>query len=288
MVKVVARNRAGGYQRLVVMTEKEYEELRAVSILHNKKTEPVNNLVDKYLGENAYPGLSTSERLSFYNQAVAREEATRQFTEGRYTTSTTKPQLIDAPATTTTTTGTTGTTVPEQLQSADVPNTTRASEEPTSSIADGKEEAEAQEQDTKDAKTNELPSVRVPVVYGPKLSALKTVLETSGTVSVDTQGRVYIDRTLLDENSNYFDLMRSLFVNAKKDAKLAGRERFIEHLHKLGISANQVSIRSAKTQLQLLASQTGKGIKRQRKPNEKCKTGSCPPGKRPKVLLMYR
>jgi hypothetical protein len=56
MVKVVARNRAGSYQRLVVMTEKEYEELRAASLLlPSKKTGPGNALVEKYLDGNTHP-----------------------------------------------------------------------------------------------------------------------------------------------------------------------------------------------------------------------------------------
>jgi hypothetical protein len=234
-----------------------------------------------------------SERLSLFNQAVAREEATRQFTDGRYTTTTTttttKPQHADVPAT----------TKPQQLQLGDVPDTTRAAEaEPTSSIAYAKNDEaagteEAQEQDTKDVKADELstslPNVRVPILHGPRLSALKTVLETSGTVSVDKLDRVYINRTLLDDKSNYFDLMRSLFVYSKKDANLAGRARFLEHLHKLGVSAKQVSTRSTKIQLQHLDLQPKQiGGKTQRKMLEHTTKGIRPPGKRPKVLLMYR
>jgi len=286
MVKVVARNRAGSYQRLVVMTEKEYEELRAALLQQNKKTGPGNPLVEKYLGDDAHPELSMSERLSLYNQAVAREEATRQFTDERYSTST---------STNSTTTTNSSTKPQQQLQLVD---TIRAAEEePTSSTADVKNDEaagiEEQEQDTKDAKADELstslPNVRVPILHGPRLSALKTVLESSGTVSVDKLGRVYINRTLLDDKSNYFDLMRSLFVHSKKDANLAGRARFLEHLHKLGVSAKQVSTRSAKVQLQHLDLQPKQaGGKTQRKTLGKCSKGSCPPGKRPKVLLMYR
>ena len=278
MVKVVARNRAGSYQRLVVMTEKEYEELRAASLLlPSKKTGPGNLLVEKYLDNNAHPELSMSERLALFNQAVAREEAGRQFTDGRVATSTMKPQYMDAPNT--------------KPQLAEVPVTTQA--EPTSSAADvrndgaaGVEKEEVQEQD-KPATT--LPSVRVPVVHGPKLAMLNEILQASGTVSVDKLGRVYIDRTLLDVKSNYFDLMRSLFVQSKKDADLAGRARFLEHLHKLGVSAQQVFTRSAKSQLKHLASQRKQeGGKTQRKTPEKHTKGMRPPGKRPKVLLMYR
>ncbi len=278
MVKVVARNRAGSYQRLVVMTEKEYEELRAASLLlPSKKTGPGNLLVEKYLDNNAHPELSMSERLALFNQAVAREEAGRQFTDGRVATSTMKPQYMDAPTT--------------KPQLAEVPVTTQA--EPTSSAADvrndgaaGVEEKEVQEQD-KPATT--LPSVRVPVLHGPKLAMLNEILQASGTVSVDKLGRVYIDRTLLDVKSNYFDLMRSLFVQSKKDADLAGRARFLEHLHKLGVSAQQVFTRSAKSQLKHLASQRKQeGGKTQRKTPEKHTKDMRPPGKRPKVLLMYR
>lgn len=278
MVKVVSRNRAGSFQRLVVMTEQEYDELRAASLLQSKKTEPGNSLVEKYLGDTAYPELSTSERLALYNQAVAREAAARQSTEDRYATSTatviatSKPQRTDVPDT--------------KPQSADVPDTTNTTN--TTQAADTTQEDvksdEAQEQDIKSDKvSNTLPNVRVPVVYGSKLATVKGILESSNTVSVDNLNRVLLDRVLLDEKSNYFELMRSLFVNAKKDA-LAGRARFLEHLHRLGVSAKHVSSRSAKAQLQHLASQPkqeGQGGKRHTK-------GSRPPGKRPKVLLVYR
>jgi hypothetical protein len=263
------------------MSEQEYEELRAASLLQ-KKTGSGNSLVDKYLGDNVHPELSTSERLALYNQAVAREETLRQFTEGRNATatSTLAPKRMDVPDTTTTATTTTATmpplvNAPDTAQAAEA-DTTQASE------ADVKSE-EAQEQDVKtDELSNPLPDVRVPIIYGPKLATLKSILQSSSTVSVDSQGRVYIDRTLLDDKSNYFDLMRSLFVKSKKDAKLAGRTRFLEHLHKLGVSAKHVSMRSAKAQLQqLLLRPKQDGGKRHTK-------DSRPPGKRPKVLLMYR
>lgn len=281
MVKVVARNRAGSFQRLVVMSEQEYEELRAASLLLQKKTGSDNSLVDKYLGDNVHPELSAGERLALYNRAVTREETLRRFTEGRNATSTTAtstltPKRMDVPDTTTTTT--------TMLPPANAPNIAQAAEADTAqaSEADSKIE-EAQEQDIKtDEVSNRLPDVRVPIIYGPKLAALQTILQSSSTVSVDSQGRVYIDRTLLDNKSNYFDLMRSLFVNPKKGAKLAGRTRFLEHLHKLGVSANHVSTRSAKEQLQQLLSQPKQdGGKRHTK-------NIRPPGKRPKVLLMYR
>lgn len=277
MVKVVARNRGGTFQRLVVMTEKEYEQLRAVSILLNKKPEIGNPLVEKYLGDNANPDLNVRERLTMFNQAVAREEATRQFSDGRYTT--VKPRQVDAP------------TITQQQQLVDVSKTTSIAEEaPTNSTVDAKNEeaveAEAeQEQDTKDVKVDTLPplpDVRIQVVHGLKMAALKTILEKSGTVSVDKDGRVYINNNLLDVKSNYFDLMRSLFVHSKKAEKLAGRKGFFEHLNKLGISEKQVVTRSAKLQLQQLKSQTG-GIMPSRTTE-----GCGPPGKRPKVLLMYR
>jgi len=286
MVKVVARNRAGSFQRLVVMSEQEYEELRAASLLQ-KKTGLGNSLVDKYLGDNVHPELSTSERLALYNQAVAREETLRQFTEGRNATSTSTlaPKRMDVPDTTTaTTTATTATTTATMPPLVNAPDTAQAAEADTTqaSEADVKIE-EAQEQAIKtDELSNPLPDVRVPIIHGPKLATLKTILQSSSTVSVDSQGRVYIDRTLLDDKSNYFDLMRSLFVKPKKDAKLAGRTRFLEHLHKLGVSAKHVSTRSAKAQLQQLLLQPKQdGGKRHTK-------DSRPPGKRPKVLLMYR
>ena len=150
MVKVVARNRAGNFQRLVVMTEQEYEELRAASLLQ-KKTGSGNSLVDKYLGDNVHPELSTSERLALYNQAVAREETLRQFTEGRNATSTTAtststlaPKRMDVPDTTTATTTTTATMPPL----VNAPDTAQAAETVTTqaSEADAKIE-EAQEQD---------------------------------------------------------------------------------------------------------------------------------------------
>lgn len=273
MVKVVARNRAGSFQRLVVMTEQEYEELRAASLLQNKKTEPANLLVEKYLGDNVHPELGTSERLALYNQAVAREEATRKFDNGRYATAlatvtataTSKPQPTDVPDTT-------------KPQLADVPDTSLAAD------ADVREDGnnfEAQEEDTKtDKLSNTLPNVRVSVVHGRRLTEVKTILESSGTVSVDNLNRVYINKELLDDKSNYFDLMRSLFVTSKKGDKLAGRVRFLEHLHKLGVSAKQVSTRSAKMLLSR-PKQEGEGGKRHAK-------SSRPPGKRPKVLFMYR
>jgi hypothetical protein len=272
MVKVVARNRAGSFQRLVVMSEQEYEELRAASLLQ-KKTGSDNSLVDKYLGDNVHPELSTSERLALYNQAVAREETLRQFTQGRNATSTTStlaPKRMDVPD-----------TMPPLVNASD---TAQAAEADTTQAAEADDKIEeAQEQNIKtDELANPLPDVRVPITYGPKLATLKTILQSSSTVSVDGKGRVYIDRTLLDDKSNYFDLMRSLFVNPKKDAKLAGRTRFLEHLHKLGVSAKHVSTRSAKAQLQQLLLQPKQvGGKRHTK-------GSRPPGKRPKVLLMYR
>jgi len=275
MVKVVARKRADSFQRLVVMSEQEYEELRAASLLQ-KKTGSDNSLVDKYFGNHVHPELSTSERLALYNRAIAREETLRQFTFA--------PKRKDVPdtnTTATTTTNTTATTIPPPVNAPDIgqaaeADTTQASE------ADGKIE-EAQEQDVKtDELSNPLPDVRVPIVYGPKLATLQTILQSSSTVSVDSQGRVYIDRTLLDNKSNYFDLMRSLFVKPKKDAKLAGWTRFLEHLHKLGVSEKHVSTRSAKAQLQQLRSQPKQdGGKRHTK-------NIRPPGKRPKVLLMYR
>lgn len=277
MVKVVSRNRAGSFQRLMVMTEQEYDELRAASLLQSKKTEPGNSLVEKYLGDTAYPELSTSERLDLYNRAVAREAAARQFTEDRYDTSTatviatSKPQRTDVPDT--------------KPQSADVPDTTNTTQTADTTQEDVKSD-EAQEQDIKlDKVSNTLPNVRVPVVYGSKLATVKGILESSNTVSVDNLNRVLLDRVLLDEKSNYFELMRSLFVNAKKDAALAGRARFLEHLHRLGVSAKHVSSRSAKAQLQHLASQPkqeGQGGKRHTKGSRP------PPGKRPKVLLVYR
>jgi hypothetical protein len=81
--------------------------------------------------------------------------------------------------------------------------------------------------------------------------------------------------------------MRSLFVHSKKDANLAGRTRFLEHLHKLGVSAQQVFTRSAKAQLQHLKSKQDGG-NTHRKMSEKHTKSSRPPGKRPNVLLMYR
>lgn len=280
MVKIVARNRADSYQRLVVMTEKEYEELRAASLLlPNKKTGPGNSLVEKYLGDNKQPELSISERLALFNQAVAREEAGRQFTEGRSATSTMKPQGMDAPTT--------------KPQLAEVPDTTTTTTtdthtELTSSAVDVKNEEEAQEQDKP---ATLLPNVRVPAVHLPKLTALKEILQASGTVSVDELGLVYIDRALLNARASYSDLMRSLFVHSKNDAKLAGRARFLEHLHKLGVSAHHVSTGSAKLKLERLAlhsKQEGSGGKTQRKTSEKQARSIRPPGKRPKILLMYR
>jgi hypothetical protein len=242
MVKIVARDRAGSYQRLVVMTEKEYEELRAASLLvPSKKTGPGNSLVEKYLDDNKHPELSMSERLALFNQAVAREEAGRQFTEGRSVTSATKPQGLDAPN--------------AKPQPAENPDTTATQTEPTSSAAADVTHEEAAEVEVKeqDKPDTTLPDVKVPGPYESKLAALKEILQASGTVSVDKLGLVYIDRTLLSDKSNYSDLMRSMFVTSKKDAKLAGRARFLEHLHKLGVSAQHVGTRSAKNKLKRLA-----------------------------------
>lgn len=274
MVKIVARDRAGSYQRLVVMTEKEYEELRAASLLlPSKNTGPGNSLVEKYLDDNKHPELSISERLTLFNQAVAREEAGRQFTEGRSVTSTTKLPGKNAPT----------------AENLDI---TATQAEPTSSAADVKHEeaaeVEVKEQDKPDTI---LPNITVPELYERKLAALKEILQASGTVSVDKLGLVYIDRTLLSDKSNYSDLMRSMFVSSMKGAKLAGRDRFLEHLHKLGVTANHVSTRSAKNRLERLAlppKQEGKGNKTQRKASGNNTKSSRPPGKRPKVLLMYR
>lgn len=285
MVKVVARNRAGSYQRLVVMTEKEYEELRAASLLlPSKKTGPGNALVEKYLDGNTHPELSMSERLALFNQAVAREEAGRQFTDGRSAISTTKPQGMDAP-----------TTKPQLVEVPDTTttttNTTTATHtEPTSSAADVKNEEEEEEHE-QDKPGTILPNVRVPAAHLPKLTALTEILQASGTVSVDELGLVYIDRALLNARANYFDLMRSLFVHSKNDAKLVGRTRFLEHLHKLGVSAQHVSTGSAQRKLARLAlhsKQEGSGGKTQRKTPEKHARSLHPPGKRPKILLMYR
>lgn len=279
MVKVVARSRAGGYQRLVVMTEKEYEELRAASLLlPSKKTGPGKSLVDKYLDTNAYPELSISERLALLNQAVAREDAGRQFTNGVVGTSIPKTQGIDAPAPT--------------AQYAEVPDIATTSTNTATQDASVKDDdmvgEEVREEDKPDTI---LPNVSVPALHVSKLGALHDMLQASGTVSVDKLSRVYIDGTLLHAKSNYLDLMRSLFVYSKNDAKLAGRARFFEHLQKLGVSDKHVYTRSAKSKLERLAlppKQEGKGDKTQRKMSEKRIESGHPPGKRPKVLLMYR
>ena len=270
MVKVLERNWAGGVQRLVVMTEKEYEELRAASLLlPSKKTGPGNSLVEKYLDNNAHPELSMSERLALFNQAVAREEAGRQFDEGRSATPTRKQRPTE------------------------VLETSATQSEPTSNAAEDKNDEAHKVEDVqeKDKPATSLPSVKVPVLHGPKLATLTKLLQASGTVSVEKLGLVYIDHSLLDAKSNYFDLMRSLFVSSKNDADLEGRVRFLEHLYKLGVSAQHVSTRSAKLKLKLLALQTkqeGYGGKTQRKTLEKRTKSKRSTGKRPKILLMYR
>ena len=288
MVKVVARNRAGSYQRLVVMTETEYEELRAASLLlQSKKTGQDNSLVEKYLDSNAHPELSMSERLALFNRVVAREEAGRQFTNGQFATSTTtKSQGMDAPTTKPQLTEVQNTTTTATQAAAAAAATAADAAAATGDVKNGT--TEVQEQDKPDTT---LPNVKVPVLQESKFAALHEILQASGTVSVDKLGLVYINGTLLDAKSNYFNLMRSLFVNSKNDAKLAGRSRFLEHLHKLGVSAQHVVTSSAKSKLDRLAlppKQGGKGSKTQRKTSETHTKSRRPPGKRPKVLLMYR
>lgn len=275
MVKIMERKRGGNFRRLVVMQEKEYDELRnaAAACTSLKSEHSGKELVEKYLAPEAQPGLTASERLSLFNQAVAREEATRQISDGRYVTTngkegahqaTAKQDTQQAPA-----------PAPAQAQAVVVGNETLGDqaikkEEPSQAIA------------------GKLPDVNVPGQYATRLAALKKVLEDSNTVSVDKQGRVYVENKLLDDSSDYSKLMRSLFVQSVDGDNLPGRIRFLQHLHKLGISENQVSARTAKTllnqfRLQPQPQQQFGGRKRM-----PCKSVWVnPPGKRPKVLCMY-
>jgi hypothetical protein len=276
MVKIMERKRAGSFRRLVVMHEKEYDDLRKTAAL--KSEHSGRQLVEKYLGPEAQPGLSASERLSLFNQAAAREEAGHLISDGRYvTTSTTK----------------TATTNKEGDLQAAAKQDTQQAQAQAAIVGDetlddqAKVNKEEEEPTQAFADANVLPDANVPGQYETRLSALKTVLEASNTVSVDKQGRVYVDHNLLDDKSNYNKLMRSLFVQSTEGDNLPGRVRFLQHLHKLGISEKQVSARTAKTLLHQLRLQQQLGEGRKRAPYKFVRVNP-PPGKQPKVLRMYQ
>lgn len=259
-MKTLVRKRAGGFERLVLMREKTYEDMRNAAHEPSKDdpTERGKLLVEKYLEPGAQPGTSAAERLSMYNKALASANATQQFS------------------------------------STALGTRERVRDDDDDGAAESGVKVDAEVKAPVVELVTSLPDVSVPRQYAARMSDLKAVIQASGTVSIDKQGRVYLDGTLLDDGADYVALMRSLFVQSSQNDLLPGRGRFLQHLVKLGVHAKDLSARTAKLALKQLSEKTTKQLGGQKKKSlpKKMKVMHAPPhtppGQRPKALLLYR
>lgn len=259
-MKIVDRKRGtGGFQRLVVMRESEYDSLKNAAKSNGRtEADPTNELVEKYLEPGGILPTNTSaeERLRRYEVAKAHANASEQFDRGA-----------------------------KEARS-------KYNEEDEEALGDGKMVILNKDSPEK------LPVPVVPSNFTRRANALRAKLESSGTVRVDKDSRVWLNEQLLDSKSDYDTLMYSLFVQSRLGDNTPGRQRFLEHLATLGISADLVSAKSAKRVLEKSAvaepentDQLG-GRKRRLSSHKKVVLApahtTSPPGKRSKPLFMYR
>lgn len=245
MVRTIQRKRGATFQRLVLMREADYDDLRKDASAKDEPADRGKQLVETYLESDKYQDLPSSDRLAMYKRAVARDGAARQFDTSQTPAAVVASDDEDAN---------------DQAESKKPSSTTRAQDEISST----------------------LPDVSVPPQYTNLLNSVKAMLQSSGTVAVDGQGRVYVERNLIDAESNFDKLVRSLFVQSNEGDVLPGRAMFIKHLAKIGVLAKHVSAKSAKSALKQ------QGGTKKRKLGKRRKALPPPPGHRPKVLYLYR
>jgi hypothetical protein len=265
-MKIIPQKRGGGFQRLVVMTENEYANIKnsvpaEKSVADNDGSDhSAQQMVEQYLGPDSLRGVPAEHRLTMYNQALARASASKQFTS-RNPVSTEQPRNK----------GKTAEEVEELQEEIGV-----AEERPREEIVVLDEESTL---------PRSVPEVTLPRQYASRVAALKKTIEASGSVRVDEQDRVWLSGELLHDTTKYGELLRSLFVKSRLGDSIPGRVRFLEHLAKIGVVPSDVSAQSAKDVLKASKVEQLGGRKRA---SSKTKYAFAPPGKRPRPLFMYR
>lgn len=134
-------------------------------------------------------------------------------------------------------------------------------------------------------KAKTLPNVQLPAQYRAKYEVLDKLLEQSGAVQVDHAGQMTLNGELI-AGSDYSKIVRSLFVKSNEgDRYTKGRSRLLCWLAAAGVPTSAVSVDSARDVMQhWLDAAPGKTASR----IPKQAGNGVPPGRRPKVLCMYK
>ena len=136
-------------------------------------------------------------------------------------------------------------------------------------------------------KAKKLPNVQVPAQYQRKYEAIDELLEQSGAVHVDHSGQLTLNNELI-EGSDYSKIIKSFFVKSNEGERYTkGRSRLLCWLAAVGVPTSAVSVESAKDVMQRwLDTQVRDGATSSKIPKQVGK--GVPPGRRPKVLCMYK
>ena len=134
-----------------------------------------------------------------------------------------------------------------------------------------------------------LPQVDVPSQYQKKYERLKIMLEDVNRFRVDNAGQVVIDGKTAS-GSNYPQIMKSFFVtSASGEVQNIGRTRMLVKMVDSGIPRSAISAAGAKAVMKKYElakdARTPKG--KGKSAAEQAGSGK-PPGKRPKLLYVYR
>jgi hypothetical protein len=108
-------------------------------------------------------------------------------------------------------------------------------------------------------------TLEVPQQYKAKYSLLHDKIASSNEIFVDPTHRVIVFGNVI-EGSNYWELVRSLFVKSNIGEAAVGRDAFLNALARIGVQSGDVSVRSAKDVLDAAAQQQqGTGLKHRRR-----------------------
>lgn len=278
-MKEVERRASGGksFRKLVLLDQSEYASLKAISDKCKNGSEPASKedvdveserkllLMKQYLDK---PGTTVEDRMALYNMAIARQQ------QRKLTTMDDEPVATSQPA-----------TGPQphisQLEwNTDEFDGPKAATQPP-----------APDPPELPASTSVISTVPAPYAKKAK-KLLESILASTSGIKVDPDtGRVAVSGYGELVDSYFPQLFRSLFVTKRGSDTLPGRDVLIQHLAKLGITANDVSAPSAKRALTADKhpgpAQDGTGGGRVATPPRPVLLPP-PPGKRPKVLFMYR
>ena len=136
-------------------------------------------------------------------------------------------------------------------------------------------------------KAKKLPNVELPVQYKRKYEVIDQLLEKSDAVHVDHAGQMTLNGELI-EGSDYSKIIKSLFVKSNEgDHYTKGRSRLLCWLAAVGVPKDAVSVDTARDVMQRFLDSSAAKTTTTTKPAKQGGKGF-PPGRRPKVLCMYK